>query len=77
MRSRAQTSRPRRRGIPGRHRSGSTTKNSPDKIQFVIANGDEGDPGAFMDRAIMEGDPHSLLEGMLHCAYTPSAHSTG
>ena len=31
---------------------------------FVIANGDEGDPGAFMDRAIMEGDPHSVLEGM-------------
>ncbi len=37
--------------------------------KFVIANGDEGDPGAFMDRAVMEGDPHSLLEGMLLCAY--------
>lgn len=41
--------------------------------KFVIANGDEGDPGAFMDRAIMEGDPHSLLEGMLLCAYAIGA----
>jgi len=41
---------------------------SPGKIRFVIANGDEGDPGAFMDRSIMEGDPHSLLEGMAICA---------
>ncbi|MEW6068705.1 MAG: NADH-quinone oxidoreductase subunit NuoF [Nitrospirota bacterium] len=42
--------------------------------RFVIANGDEGDPGAFMDRSIMEGDPHSLLEGMLICAYAINAH---
>jgi NADH:ubiquinone oxidoreductase subunit F (NADH-binding)/CBS domain-containing protein/(2Fe-2S) ferredoxin len=41
--------------------------------KIVIANGDEGDPGAFMDRSIMEGDPHSLLEGMLTCAYTIGA----
>jgi NADH:ubiquinone oxidoreductase subunit F (NADH-binding)/Fe-S-cluster-containing hydrogenase component 2/(2Fe-2S) ferredoxin len=45
------------------------TKNFKSDIRFVIANGDEGDPGAFMDRSIMEGDPHSLLEGMLICAY--------
>ncbi|MDZ4063601.1 MAG: NADH-ubiquinone oxidoreductase-F iron-sulfur binding region domain-containing protein [Coriobacteriia bacterium] len=38
-------------------------------VKFVIANGDEGDPGAFMDRSIMEGDPHSVLEGMIICAY--------
>lgn len=38
-------------------------------IRYVICNGDEGDPGAFMDRAIMEGDPHSVLEGMIICAY--------
>jgi len=49
------------------------TKNAPGNIKFVIANGDEGDPGAFMDRAIMEGDPHSLLEGMLLCAYAIGA----
>ncbi|NWF75720.1 MAG: 4Fe-4S binding protein [Nitrospirae bacterium] len=44
------------------------TKRSPG-LKFVIANGDEGDPGAFMDRSVMEGDPHSLLEGMILCAY--------
>lgn len=49
------------------------TKVSPEKIRFVIANGDEGDPGAFMDRSIMEGDPHSLLEGMALCAYAIEA----
>jgi len=49
------------------------TKSAPGKIKFVIANGDEGDPGAFMDRSIMEGDPHSLLEGMLLCAYAINA----
>lgn len=38
--------------------------------KYVICNGDEGDPGAFMDRSIMEGDPHSIIEGMLICAYT-------
>ncbi|MEC4675999.1 MAG: NADH-ubiquinone oxidoreductase-F iron-sulfur binding region domain-containing protein [Nitrospirota bacterium] len=50
------------------------SKGSPEKIKFVVANGDEGDPGAFMDRAIMEGDPHSLLEGMLICAYVLGAN---
>jgi len=37
--------------------------------KYVICNGDEGDPGAFMDRAIMEGNPHSVLEGMIIGAY--------
>ena len=37
--------------------------------KYVIGNGDEGDPGAFMDRAIMEGNPHSIIEGMLIGAY--------
>ncbi len=37
--------------------------------KYVVCNGDEGDPGAFMDRSIMEGDPHSVIEGMLICAY--------
>ena len=49
------------------------TKGAPGKIKFVIANGDEGDPGAFMDRSVMEGDPHSLFEGMLLCAYAIGA----
>jgi NADP-reducing hydrogenase subunit HndC len=41
--------------------------------KYVICNGDEGDPGAFMDRSIMEGDPHSVLEGMITCAYAIGA----
>ncbi len=49
------------------------SKGAPGNIRFVIANGDEGDPGAFMDRSIMEGDPHSLLEGMALCAYAINA----
>ncbi|MBF0607560.1 MAG: NADH-quinone oxidoreductase subunit NuoF [Candidatus Magnetobacterium sp. LHC-1] len=48
-------------------------KSSGYPIKFVIANGDEGDPGAFMDRSIMEGDPHGLIEGMLLCAYAIGA----
>ena len=36
-----------------------------DKKRYVICNGDEGDPGAFMDRSVMEGDPHAVLEGMM------------
>ncbi|MBF0565736.1 MAG: NADH-quinone oxidoreductase subunit NuoF [Nitrospirae bacterium] len=49
------------------------SKNAPGDVKFVIANGDEGDPGAFMDRSIMEGDPHGLLEGMLLNAYALGA----
>ncbi|UCD35887.1 MAG: NAD(P)H-dependent oxidoreductase subunit E, partial [Nitrospiraceae bacterium] len=49
------------------------TKKAPGDIKFVMANGDEGDPGAFMDRSIMEGDPHSLLEGMAINAYAIGA----
>lgn len=40
---------------------------------YVICNGDEGDPGAFMDRSIMEGDPHAVLEGMMICAFAVGA----
>lgn len=48
-------------------------RRSQNKIKIVVANGDEGDPGAFMDRSIMEGDPHSLIEGMLLCAFAVGA----
>jgi NADP-reducing hydrogenase subunit HndC len=41
---------------------------------YVIGNGEEGDPGAFMDRAIMEGDPHAVLEGMIIGAYAMGAN---
>lgn len=38
-------------------------------IKYVVCNADEGDPGAFMDRSIMEGDPHSVIEAMVVCGY--------
>lgn len=41
--------------------------------RYVVCNGDEGDPGAFMDRSIMEGDPHKMIEGMLIAAYATGA----
>ena len=46
----------------------------PEKIRYVVCNGDEGDPGAFMDRSIMEGDPHKMIEGMIIAAYAVGAH---
>ncbi len=42
--------------------------------KYVIANGDEGDPGAYMDRSLMEGNPHSVIEGMIIGAYAVGAH---
>ena len=41
--------------------------------KYVICNGDEGDPGAFMDRSVMESDPHAVLEGMIVCGYAIGA----
>jgi NADH-quinone oxidoreductase subunit F len=43
--------------------------------KYVVCNGDEGDPGAFMDRSIMEGDPNSVIEGMAICAYALSSNN--
>jgi len=48
-------------------------RNARSKPKYVICNGDEGDPGAFMDRAILESDPHSVLEGMLIAGYATGA----
>lgn len=45
----------------------------PEKVRYVVCNGDEGDPGAFMDRSIMEGDPHKMIEGMMIAAYAAGA----
>ena len=42
--------------------------------KYIVCNGDEGDPGAFMDEGIMEGDPHRLIEGMMIAAYACGAH---
>jgi NADH:ubiquinone oxidoreductase subunit F (NADH-binding) len=42
--------------------------------KYIVCNGDEGDPGAFMDRSIMEGDPHRMIEGMMIAAFATGAH---
>ncbi len=47
---------------------------SPGDIKFVLCNADEGDPGAFMDRSILEADPHAVLEGMVIAARAINAH---
>lgn len=44
------------------------TRVQPKGKKYVVCNGDEGDPGAFMDRSVMEGNPHAVLEGMMICA---------
>jgi NADH-quinone oxidoreductase subunit F len=55
-------------GFPaGRKWEGS--KNASEPIKYVIVNADEGDPGAFMDRALLEGNPHSILEGLIIGGY--------
>ena len=43
-------------------------------VKYVVCNGDEGDPGAFMDGSVMEGDPYKLMEGMIIAAYAVGAH---
>lgn len=62
-------------GLRGRGGAGFPTgikweecKKTEGNPKYVICNGDEGDPGAFMDRSIMEGDPNSIIEGMVVCA---------
>lgn len=50
------------------------TRNAPEKTKYVIVNADEGDPGAFMDRALLEGNPHSVLEGLIIGAYAIGAN---
>ena len=65
-----------RSGLRGRGGGGFSTarkwrscRKAPGEPKYVICNGDEGDPGAFMDRSLMEGNPHSVLEGMAIGAY--------
>ena len=69
-------------GLRGRGGGGFSTgmkwrfaykNNSPEK--YIICNADEGDPGAFMDRSLLEGDPHSVIEGMIIGAYAIGATS--
>ena len=51
-------------GFPAGRKWESVRKNISD-VKYIVCNGDEGDPGAFMDRSIMEGNPHSVIEGMM------------
>ena len=67
-------------GLGGRGGAGFPTwfkwnaaRQSPGEEKYLICNADEGDPGAFMDRAVIESDPHSLIEGMLIGAYAIGA----
>ncbi|MHC4406576.1 MAG: (2Fe-2S) ferredoxin domain-containing protein, partial [Planctomycetota bacterium] len=69
-----------RSGLRGRGGAGFPTgrkwsfaRNAPGDTKYVIANADEGDPGAFMNRSLLEGDPHALLEGMLVAGYAIGA----
>ena len=59
-------------GYPTGLKWGTVAKAGGD-LKYVVCNGDEGDPGAFMDRSVMEGDPHRVIEGMAIAAYAVGA----
>jgi len=70
-----------RSGLRGRGGAGFLTglkwefcRKARSDTKYVICNADEGDPGAFMDRSILEGDPHSVIEGMIIASYAIGAH---
>ncbi|HOO79687.1 MAG TPA: NADH-quinone oxidoreductase subunit NuoF [Lachnospiraceae bacterium] len=48
--------------------------NQKEEVKYIVCNGDEGDPGAFMDRSMMEGDPHRVIEGMIIAGIATRAH---
>lgn len=67
-------------GLRGRGGAGFPTwfkwnaaRNNPGEIKYIVCNADEGDPGAFMDRSVLESDPHSVLEGMTIAGYAIGA----
>ncbi|MDA8168446.1 MAG: NADH-quinone oxidoreductase subunit NuoF [Nitrospiraceae bacterium] len=67
-------------GLRGRGGAGFPTgvkweaaRKSPGDVKYIICNADEGDPGAFMDRSVIEGNPHSVIEGMIIAAYSVGA----
>lgn len=69
-----------RSGLRGRGGAGfptglkwETCRKNPGSLKYAICNADEGDPGAFMDRSILEGDPHAMLEGLAITAYAVGA----
>ncbi|MFQ5867169.1 MAG: NADH-quinone oxidoreductase subunit NuoF [bacterium] len=68
-------------GLRGRGGAGFPTglkwkfcRDAPGDPKYIICNADEGDPGAYMDRSILEGDPHTILEGMVIGAYAIGSH---
>ena len=68
-------------GLRGRGGAGFPThikwqsaRNSQGEEKYIVCNADEGDPGAFMDRAVLEGDPHRVLEGMMIAGVAVGAH---
>jgi len=68
-------------GLRGRGGAGFPTglkwelgRKAPGEVKYLVCNADEGDPGAFMDRAVIEGNPHSVIEGMIIGAYALCAH---
>ncbi len=62
-------------GFPtGRKWQFTADATAPDGVKFVACNADEGDPGAFMDRSVLEGDPHSIIEAMTIAGYAVGAH---
>jgi NADH-quinone oxidoreductase subunit F len=70
-----------RSGLRGRGGGGFPTgrkwricRDAPGQPKYIICNGDEGDPGAYMDRTMLEGDPHSVIEGMIIGAYAIGAN---
>ena len=54
-------------------RKWKSTREAAGEVKYVVCNADEGDPGAFMDRSVLEGDPHSVIEGMIVAAATIGA----
>lgn len=69
-------------GLRGRGGGGFSTGmkwqlalNAQGEQKYVICNGDEGDPGAFMDRSVMEGDPHKVIEGLMIAGYATGANA--
>ena len=72
----------RKSGLRGRGGGGyptglkwNTTRSSAGDVKYVVCNADEGDPGAFMDRSLLEGDPHSIIEAMAICGYAIGAEN--
>jgi NADH:ubiquinone oxidoreductase subunit F (NADH-binding)/(2Fe-2S) ferredoxin/NAD-dependent dihydropyrimidine dehydrogenase PreA subunit len=68
-------------GLRGRGGAGFTTgtkwlftRQAKGDIKYVVGNADEGDPGAFMDRSLLEGDPHSVIEGIIIAGFAVGAH---